>query len=123
MFFPKDIWKIIKLYIFDYKKYTRHLYKKTLNEFKNKNNYWDYKGSNCGFWYNNNVGFMINATKLYTLEKVKSICNFYNSGQRNNNFYDDLWGRDPISIHSIGYKMPIFWFDIKKGKHPYFIYK
>ena len=123
MFFPEDIWKLIKLYTFDYNKYTRYLYKKTLKEFKDKNNYWDYNGCNCGFWYNNNVGFMANKTKLYSLERVKLLCHFYNSGQRTNNPYEGWGFGDPIPIQSIEYKIPIFWFDIKSGKHPYFIYK
>lgn len=122
MYFPRGIWNLIKLYTFDYNKYTKYLYKKTLKEFKDKNNYWDYNGCNCGFWYNNSVGFIAKATKLYSLERVKLLCHFYNSGQRTT--HHDDWGFDePIPIHSIEYKTPVFWFDIKSGKHPYFIYK
>ena len=112
MFFPRDIWKIIKSFIFDYKKYTNYLHKKTLKEFKDKNNYWDYNGCNCGFWYNNNVGFIAKATKLYSLERVKLLCHFYNSGQRNNS-YEGLVVGEPIPIQSIEYKTPVFWFDVK----------
>jgi hypothetical protein len=123
MFFPNDIWKIIKSYTFNYQKYIKKLYKKTLEEFKNKNNYWDYNGCNCGFWYNNNVGFIVKNTKLYSLERVELLCHFYNSGQRTTNPYEGWGFGHPIPIQSENYKLPIFWFDIKSGKHPYFIYK
>jgi len=121
MYIPQDIWLIIKSYVFDYKKYIIYKKNKLMLEFHDKNKFWDIKNENASFWYDS-VALAYKNSNLYSLDRVKLLCHYYNSGQYSNHPYVDVgFAFGPAIPHSSpNYKLPIFWTDNKKGQHPYF---
>jgi len=57
-------------------------------------------------------------TYLYSLDRVKMLCHYYNSNQYNNLNIAFAFG--PVLPSFPDYKIPVFWTDNREGKHPYF---
>ena len=49
-YIPQDIWKYIKSFTFDYKKYVKYNKKKLIEEFYSKTKFWKYKKTSTGYW-------------------------------------------------------------------------
>ena len=118
MYIPNDLWIIIKSYVFDYKKYTRKKKENLLLEFHSENKFWDIENNNIGFWYDS-VAKAHKLSNLYSLDRVKRLCHYYNTNQYNN--FNIAFAFGPVLLPSSpDYKIPVFWTDNRKGKHPYF---
>lgn len=118
-YIPQDIWKYIKSFTFDYKKYVKYNKKKLMEEFFNKTKFWTYKKTSRGYWYYQRVlddSYFKQHGSFNSLKKTKELCNYMNIEP----FEED----DDIiyDIHDENYKIPIFWTDESSGVHPYFVY-